>query len=154
MSRPPSPPLPSPSPPPSPPPPGAPPPPFTCETTISVPLAANSHFFGATTSVYTQALSSGSGIEFTAINYKSWCTLTYQLQVSDGNTGTYATVRECTFWNLAFFDNGKCAEWPQASNPLTTLYATNSAWRIKVFNPSSCANNDIKTLTSTYCHRE
>ena len=125
-----------------------------CDTTSSVPVAVDSHIFNAPNSVYTQDLSSGSGIEFTAINYVTWCTLTYQLQVSDGDTGTYVTVRECTFANQGTLTNGKCPEWPQASNPLTTLYAANSAWRLRVFNPAQCSNNGIKNLDSTYCHRE
>ena len=142
-------------PPPSPPsPPDAPQQAPVCETTSSVPVVADSHIFNAPNSVYTQDLSSGSGIEFTAINYVTWCTLTYQLQVSDGDTGTYVTVRECTFANQGTLTNGKCPEWPQASNPLTTLYAANSAWRLRVFNPAQCSYNGIKNLDSTYCHRE
>ena len=85
-----------------------------------MPVVVNSHIFNAPNSVYTQDLSAGSGIEFTSIYYMTFCTLTYQLQVSDGDTGTFATVRECTFAAKGTLSNGKCPEWPQASNPLTT----------------------------------
>ena len=121
-------------------------------------MAENEHIFRRgeppTTSVFIQPLSTGSGIEFTAIKYVTWCELTYQLQRKDASMGDFVTVRECTFDGGGTLRNGKCPEWPQASNPLTELFPPDTQWRIRVYNREECSNNGIKFLDSTYCHLE
>ena len=117
-------------------------------------MVVDSHIFSAPNSVFIQALTTGSGIEFTAIKYVTWCELTYQLQREDASTGDFVTVRECTFWGEGTLGNGMCPEWPQESNPLTELFPPDTQWRIRVFNQNQCASNGIKNLDSTYCHLE
>ena len=105
---------------------------------------------GATTHLETLP-GTGAKIVFTSIAFQCWCGngLLYELQVDDGTTGSWATVRQCQVaGNVGL---GNCPEFPNAANPLTTGYDASSSWRVRVTNPQACSNNRLNTLNTEYC---
>lgn len=136
------------------PPPAPPPtPPWSCAGTTHSDVLSGSHVFSSPNSTYYEALSgTGSRIEITSVNWKTWCTLKYDLQVSSGGSGAWATVHTCTFYGAmgtAGIPN-KCPGLPAAGHNLAA-HAVGSTWRLQVSNPGSCSNNAIVTLSTSYC---
>jgi hypothetical protein len=95
----------------------------------------------------------GARIHFQAIHLHSSCTLLYELQVQDGGAGSFATVRSCSFDGLARIDDAKCPEMPDEQTPLTTYYAADSLWRLRLSNPGgACASGEVMSLNTIYCY--
>ena len=95
----------------------------------------------------------GARIHFQAIHLHSSCTLLYELQVQDGGAGSFATVRSCSFDGLARIDDAKCPEMPDEQTPLTTYYAADSLWRLRLSNPGgACASGEVMSLNTIFCY--
>jgi len=95
----------------------------------------------------------GARIHFQAIHLQSSCTLLYELQVQDAGVGSFATVRSCSFDGLARIDDAKCPEMPDEQTPLTTYYAADSLWRLRLSNPGgACASGEVMSLDTIYCY--
>jgi len=140
--------------PPSPPPAAPPAAPITCPAgATSDSLDALGPLFttaGATTH-FEDLPGTGATILFESVQFQCWCGtgLLYELQVDDGTTGTWATVRQCQVANNVGL--GNCPEMPSLANPLTTSYDVSSSWRLRVTNPQQCSNNRLNTLNTAYC---
>jgi len=62
-------------------------------------------------------------------------------------------VRSCSFDGLARIDDAKCPEMPDEQAPLTTYYAANSLWRLRLSNPGgACASGEVMSLDTIYCY--
>jgi len=95
----------------------------------------------------------GARIHFQAIHLQGSCTLLYELQVQDAGAGSFATVRSCSFDGLARIDDAKCPEMPDEQAPLTTYYAADSLWRLRLSNPGgACASGEVMSLDTIYCY--
>ena len=146
-----------PSPPPSPPsaPPAAPPAaPITCPagaTSDSLDGLGPTFYYAGTTTHLEDLPGTGATLVFESIEFQCWCGagLLYELQVDDGTTGVWATVRQCQVTGNVGL--GNCPEMPSLANPLTTSYDPASSWRLRVTNPQLCANNRLNKLNTAYC---
>ena len=143
--------------PPSPPPAAPPAAPITCPagaTTDSLETLGPTFYYAGTTTHVEDLPGTGATLVFESIEFQCWCNagLLYELQVDDGTTGVWATVRQCQVTGNVGF--GNCPEMPSLANPLTTSYDPASSWRLRVTNPQLCANNRLNKLNTAYCFDE
>ena len=140
--------------PPSPPPAAPPAAPITCPagaTSDSLDGLGPTFYYAGTTTHLEDLPGTGATLVFESIEFQCWCGagLLYELQVDDGTTGTWATVRQCQVTGNVGL--GNCPEMPSLTNPLTTSYDPASSWRLRVTNPQLCANNRLNKLNTAYC---
>ena len=120
--------------PPSPPPAAPPAAPITCPagaTSDSLDGLGPTFYYAGTTTHLEDLPGTGATLLFESIEFQCWCGagLLYELQVDDGTTGTWATVRQCQVTGNVGL--GNCPEMPSLANPLTTSYDPALPWRLR-----------------------